>query len=79
MTPLLALRDVDAHYGDLQALFGVSLEAYEGEIVAIVGAKLRPKRRGLITNVVEDAAALFKILQLSPDFTVVPLEKHRGK
>jgi branched-chain amino acid transport system ATP-binding protein len=43
MTPLLALHDVDAHYGDLQALFGVSLEAHEGEIVAIVGANAAGK------------------------------------
>ena len=43
MTPLLALRDVDAHHGDLQALFGVSLEAHEGEIVAIVGANAAGK------------------------------------
>jgi branched-chain amino acid transport system ATP-binding protein len=43
MTPLLALRDVDAHYGDLQALFGVSLEAHEGEIVAVVGANAAGK------------------------------------
>jgi branched-chain amino acid transport system ATP-binding protein len=42
-TPLLALRDVDAHHGDLQALFGVSLEAREGDIVAIVGANAAGK------------------------------------
>ena len=43
MTALLTLRDVDAHHGDLQALFGVSLEAREGEIVAIVGANAAGK------------------------------------
>jgi branched-chain amino acid transport system ATP-binding protein len=43
MTPLLALHDVNAHYGDMQALFGVSLEAHEGEIVAIVGANAAGK------------------------------------
>ncbi len=35
---LLAVRDVDAFYGDFQALFGVSLEVAEGETVAIIGA-----------------------------------------
>jgi len=43
MTPLLALHDVDAHHGDLQALFGISLEARAGEIVAIVGANAAGK------------------------------------
>ena len=36
--PLLALRDVDARYGQVQALRGVSLTVGEGEIVAILGA-----------------------------------------
>ena len=35
---MLKLEGVDAFYGDLQALFGVSLEVREGEILALVGA-----------------------------------------
>ncbi len=38
MGPLLALRDVDARYGPVPALRGVSLTVGEGEIVAILGA-----------------------------------------
>ena len=38
MPVLLALEDVDARYGQVQALRGVSLTVAEGEIVAILGA-----------------------------------------
>jgi branched-chain amino acid transport system ATP-binding protein len=38
MEPLLELRDVDARYGNVQALRGVNLTVEEGEIVAILGA-----------------------------------------
>ena len=36
--PLLELRDVEASYGPVKALRGVSLEVAEGEIVAVLGA-----------------------------------------
>jgi len=36
--PLLVVDGVDAHHGDLQALFGVSLAVDEGDVVAIIGA-----------------------------------------
>jgi branched-chain amino acid transport system ATP-binding protein len=35
---LLELHDVEARYGDLQVLRGVSLEVPEGEIIAVLGA-----------------------------------------
>ena len=37
-TPLLSVSNIDLYYGDAQALAGVSLEIFQGEIVAIVGA-----------------------------------------
>jgi branched-chain amino acid transport system ATP-binding protein len=40
---LLRLEAVDAFYGDLQALFGVSLEVRDKEIVALVGANAAGK------------------------------------
>jgi branched-chain amino acid transport system ATP-binding protein len=36
--PLLAVRGLDAFYGDFQALFGVSLEVARAEAVAVIGA-----------------------------------------
>jgi branched-chain amino acid transport system ATP-binding protein len=35
---LLEVRALDAHYGDLQALFGVSMHVDEGSVVAVIGA-----------------------------------------
>jgi branched-chain amino acid transport system ATP-binding protein len=40
---LLRLEEVDAFYGDLQALFGVGLEVREREIFALVGANAAGK------------------------------------
>jgi branched-chain amino acid transport system ATP-binding protein len=36
--PLLAVRELDAFYGDFQALFGVAMEVARGEAVAVIGA-----------------------------------------
>lgn len=36
--PVLALIGLDAHYGDFQALFGIDMEIFEGEVIAIIGA-----------------------------------------
>src|SRR5436309_210463 len=36
--PLLQIRALDAHYGDFQALFGVSMDVAAGEVVAVIGA-----------------------------------------
>ena len=44
---MLTLEAIDAFYGDLQALFGVSLEVREGEILALVGANAAGKTTSL--------------------------------
>ncbi|MET1101364.1 MAG: ABC transporter ATP-binding protein [Pyrodictiaceae archaeon] len=36
--PLLEVEGIDVFYGEFQALFGVSLKVYEGEVVALIGA-----------------------------------------
>ncbi|MEP6017226.1 MAG: ABC transporter ATP-binding protein [Paracoccaceae bacterium] len=54
--PVLSLRKLDAHYGDFQALFGVDMDIYAGEVVAIIGANgagkttLMRSVSGLLTN-----------------------------
>jgi branched-chain amino acid transport system ATP-binding protein len=35
---LLAVRDLDAFYGDFQALFGVSISVSRGQAIAVIGA-----------------------------------------
>jgi len=40
---LLKLEGVDAYYGDLQALYGVSLEVEQGRVFALVGANAAGK------------------------------------
>ncbi len=37
MRPLLRFEDVDAYYGPSQALFGMTLQVGEGEVVALMG------------------------------------------
>jgi len=37
-TPLLAVHALNAFYGDIQALFGVTMEVGPGEAVAVIGA-----------------------------------------
>ena len=67
----LTVRDLDAGYGDFQALFGVSLDLAASETVALVGANGAGKstlllaiaggmapRRGSVTVDGEDISAL---------------------
>jgi branched-chain amino acid transport system ATP-binding protein len=34
---MLEIQDINAYYGDLQALWGISLQVREGELVALIG------------------------------------------
>ncbi|MDH4137618.1 MAG: ATP-binding cassette domain-containing protein, partial [Anaerolineae bacterium] len=34
---MLKIEEIDAYYGDLQALWGISMQVNEGELVALVG------------------------------------------
>ncbi|MEP3275553.1 MAG: ABC transporter ATP-binding protein [Stappiaceae bacterium] len=53
---LLSTHELDAYYGDFQALFGVEINVHPGEVVAIIGANgagkttLMRSITGLLTN-----------------------------
>lgn len=41
--PFLSLRAVDVHYGAVQALFGIDIDVYTGEVVAVLGGNASGK------------------------------------
>ncbi|BAA81542.1 branched-chain amino acid ABC transporter, ATP binding protein [Aeropyrum pernix K1] len=47
--PLLEVKSIDVYYGEFQALFGVSLRVYKGEIVALLGGNGAGKTTTLLT------------------------------
>jgi branched-chain amino acid transport system ATP-binding protein len=48
--PLLELREVEARYGEIRALTGVSLSVAEGDVVILLGANGRLARRGYLRS-----------------------------
>jgi len=68
---LLKLEGIDAFYGDLQALDGVSLEVKDGEIMALVGANAAGKSTTLrvISGLVNPRAG--RVLLNGDDLTSV--------
>ena len=48
-TPILELRNVTSAYGRIQALKGISLQVFDGEIVSIIGANGAGKSTTLMT------------------------------
>lgn len=55
--PILSISNLDAHYGDFQALYGVEMTLNEGEVLAVIGSNGAGKTTllrsiaGLISNV----------------------------
>lgn len=69
--PILSVDDIEVFYGETQALFGVSLEVYEGELVTMIGGNgagktttlrtisgLLAPRRGSVTFEGEDISGM---------------------
>jgi branched-chain amino acid transport system ATP-binding protein len=60
--PILKLQQLDAHYGDFQALYGVDMELAEGEVIAVIGANgagkttLMRSISGLMQNAADQVA-----------------------
>jgi branched-chain amino acid transport system ATP-binding protein len=78
--PLLALDRVDAFYGKIQALRGVSLEVMPGEIVTLIGANGAGKTT-LMMTVCGNPRARSGVIRLDgEDITLLPTHAimHRG-
>ena len=58
--PLLELEDVEARYGHIRALHGVTLDVNDGEVVAILGANGAGKTTTLraVSNLVRRRGAI---------------------
>lgn len=67
---MLELKEVNAYYGDLQALWGISLEVKEGEFVSLIG----PNGAGKTTTL-RSISGLLKIASGSVSFMGHELNK----
>jgi branched-chain amino acid transport system ATP-binding protein len=67
--PLLSVLGVEAFYGPVRALGGVSLDVFEGEIVTLIGANGAGKSTLLMTICGNPAAAVGTILFDGADIT----------
>jgi branched-chain amino acid transport system ATP-binding protein len=71
-TPLLQVKNVETFYGKIQALRGVSLDVYEGEIVTLIGANGAGKSTLMMTICGDPRAASGQIIYKGEDITRMP-------
>jgi len=76
---LLTLEGIDAFYGDLQALHGVSFEVREGEIVALVGANAAGKTTTLRVISGTLPAGVGRVTFNGEDLSRVPAHERVGR
>ena len=67
---MLQLSNIDVFHGDLQALWGVSLQVGEGKLVSLIGANGAGK-----TTIVESIAGLLTAARASISSTVPGLTR----
>jgi branched-chain amino acid transport system ATP-binding protein len=72
VSPLLAIRDLRAAYGKIEALKGVDLDIAPGEIVALIGANGAGKSTLMMTIFGRPKARTGQILFDGRDITGVP-------
>jgi branched-chain amino acid transport system ATP-binding protein len=73
--PLLSVQDVKANYGPVEALRGVSLDVFPGEIVALIGANGAGKSTLLMTICGDPRASAGRIVYDGADITNAPLHE----
>ena len=73
--PLLSVKNVKTHYGQVEALRGVSLDVHEGEIVALIGANGAGKSTLLMTICGDPRASEGQIVYDGNDITQTPLHQ----
>ena len=73
---LLEVRDLEAHYGDFQALYGVTLEVAEGETLAVIGANGAGKSSLLKSIAGVLRPTLGAVLLDGTDLTAQPAHRH---
>jgi branched-chain amino acid transport system ATP-binding protein len=76
---LLTLEGIDAFYGDLQALHGVSFDVREGEIVALVGANAAGKTTTLRVISGTLPAGVGRVTFSGEDLSRVPAHERVGR
>jgi ABC-type branched-subunit amino acid transport system ATPase component len=74
--PLLAVRDLQVRYGEARALSGISLDVYEGEIVAVIGSNGAGKTTSLKT--VSGVSELLKHVDGNITFLGERIERRRA-
>lgn len=70
--PLLQIKNVETFYGKIQALRGVSLDVYEGEIVTLIGANGAGKSTLMMTICGDPRASSGQIIYDGVDITNMP-------
>ena len=70
--PMLAIRGVHTYYGKIQALRGVDVDVYEGEIVTMIGANGAGKSTLMMTICGNPQAREGQIIYRGDDITALP-------